>query len=155
MPRRREQVIQLAVCAHIRAEYPDVIFFSDFAAGLRLPIWLASLRKQMASGRGIPDLMIDCKQGDYGGLRLELKQEGERIYLKDGSVSKEKHTQEQYKVLEALRKQGYCAEFAVGLEQALGIVDWYMAGAKPGTLVLERSNQGEQRFTNIDTGEIF
>lgn len=155
MPRRREQVIQLAVCGHIRSEYPDVIFFSDFAAGLRLPIWLASLRKQMASGRGIPDLMLDVKRGDFGGLRLELKQEGERIWLKDGSVSKDKHTQEQNAVLEKLRKEGYCAEFAVGLEQAIGIVDWYMAGAQPGSLLFERSNQGDQRFTNTETGEVF
>lgn len=155
MPRKREQVVQLAVCGHIRTEYPDVVFYSDFAAGLRLPIWLAALRKAMASGRGIPDLMIDCKRGEFGGLRLELKAEGERIWLKDGSVSKDKHVQEQYAVLEKLRKEGYCAEFAVGLEQAKGIVDWYMAGAEPGSLLLERSSAGEQRFTNTNTGEVF
>lgn len=155
MPRKREQVVQLALCGHLRTEYPGVIFYSDFAAGLKLPIWLASLRKAMASGRGIPDLMVDAKRGDFGGLRLELKAEGERIWLKDGSISQDKHVQEQNKVLEALRAEGYCAEFAVGLEQGKGILDWYMAGAKRETLLLELNRAGDQRFTNTETGEVF
>ncbi|MFA5172568.1 MAG: hypothetical protein WC426_13485 [Sulfuriferula sp.] len=155
MPKKREQVIQLALCGHIRSEYPDVVFYSDFAAGLKLPIWLAALRKAMASGRGIPDLMVDAKRGNFGGLRIEIKKEGERIYLKDGSISKDKHVQEQNTVLEKLRKEGYCAEFGIGLEQCQGIVDWYMAGADPGSLLLERSSAGEQRFTNTNTGEVF
>lgn len=157
MVRQREQVVQLALCQHTRREYPDAIFTCDFAAGLKLPPWLAKLRAAMSSGRGYPDYTLDVKRGDFAGLRLELKAEGEVVYKRDGTVraSKNDRLQIQHDTLEQLRKEGYCAEFAIGLDQATGILDWYMAGAEPGTLLLERSSEGAQRFTNTKSGEVF
>lgn len=157
MARKRETVIQLLLCGHVRTTYPEAIFTCDFAAGLFLPPWIAKLRADMSSGRGYPDFTLDVKRGDFAGLRLELKTEDEVVYKKDGTVRKSKNDrlQIQHDTLERLRKEGYCAEFAIGLEQAIGLVDWYMDGAKPGTLLLQRSNTGKQRFTNKGTGEVF
>lgn len=153
--KQRETIVQLALCRHVRTEYPTAIFTCDFAAGMKLPIGLATRRKAMSSGRGYPDFTLDVKRGEFAGLRIELKAEGERVWLQDGSYSKDKHIQEQAAVLEALRKEGYCAEFAIGTEQATMLVDWYMDGAEQGTLLLERSSDGEQRFTNTKSGEVF
>lgn len=157
MIKQREKIVQLSLCGHVRSNYPEAIFNCDFAAGMKLTPGLAKLRRAMTSGRGYPDFTLDVKRGDFAGLRLELKKEGEVIYNKDGTVRKsdKDRLQIQHDTLERLRKEGYCAEFAIGLEQAIGLVDWYMAGAKPGTLILERSSAGDIRFTNTESGEVF
>lgn len=61
---------------------------------------------------------------DYG-LFLELKKEGTRLKKKNGEWATE-HIAEQAKVLEKLRQRGYCAEFAVGFEEAKRIIDGYL-----------------------------
>lgn len=61
---------------------------------------------------------------DYG-LFLELKKEGARLKKKNGEWATE-HIAEQAEVLEKLRKRGYCAEFAVGFEEAKRIINEYL-----------------------------
>lgn len=61
------------------------------------------------------------------GLFLELKKEGTRLKKKNGDWATE-HIAEQAKVLEGLRQRGYCAEFAVGYEEAVRIIDEYLGG---------------------------
>lgn len=63
----------------------------------------------------------------WTGLYLELKKEGTRLKKKNGDWATE-HIAEQAEVLEKLRERGYCAEFAVGLEQAKKIIDEYLGG---------------------------
>jgi hypothetical protein len=155
MPMHRERVIQSALCDHIRKEYPGVIFASDTAASLPLSKGLAVLQARHKSpSRGYPDLFIAAKRGKFAGCFIELKAEGERIFLKDGSVSTTEHIQRQNSTLAALRNEGYCAEFVIGYEQAQSFVDWYLTGAD-GDLLIERNKDGDFRFTNTGTGEIF
>lgn len=61
------------------------------------------------------------------GLFLELKKEGTRLQKKNGEWSTE-HIAEQAKILEKLRQRGYCAEFAIGFDEAKKIIDEYLGG---------------------------
>lgn len=63
------------------------------------------------------------------GLFLELKKEGTRLKKKNGDWATE-HIAEQAEVLEKLRQRGYCAEFAVGFDEAKRIIDEYLGGKK-------------------------
>lgn len=61
------------------------------------------------------------------GLFLELKKEGIRLKKNNGDWATE-HIAEQADVLEKLRARGYCAEFAVGFDEAKQIIDEYLGG---------------------------
>lgn len=75
--------------------------------------------------------------GNQHGLYIELKKEGENIFAQrnlndpnklslDGKVYADKHIREQADVLYRLRQAGYCAEFAVGFDEATGIIADYL-----------------------------
>ncbi len=84
-------------------------------------------------GGGYAELM-------FNGLYLELKKEGERLLAvaghrrmhhwlsKDGKEYKDKHTMEQADCLYDLRQRGYCAEFAIGFDEAKKMIDEYLGG---------------------------
>lgn len=86
---------------------------------------------------------VDVSQA--AGLFLELKKEGERLlavpghrrmhhYIsKDGNEYKDQHTMEQADCLYELRRRGYCAEFAVGFDEAKKIIDEYLGGPSHGS----------------------
>lgn len=155
MRQQRERVVQQALCDHIRQNYPDVIFASDTAASLQLPKPLAVRQARFKNpSKGYPDLFIAARRGKFNGCFMELKAEGERIFLQDGSLSQSKDVQRQNKVLEQLREQGFCAEFVIGYEQCQAFVDWYLDGAE-GDLLIMRNKAGEFVFTNTKTGEVF
>lgn len=59
------------------------------------------------------------------GLFLELKKEGTRLKKKNGEWATE-HIKEQAEMLSQLRQRGYCAEFAVGFDEAKEIVNAYL-----------------------------
>ena len=77
-----------------------------------------------------------------GGLYLELKKDGTKLirdkdarkFLKDDYKWRKKgdwwdlHIEEQANMLEKLRERGYCAEFAVGYDEAVKIIDKYLGG---------------------------
>lgn len=82
----------------------------------------------------------DC----FFGLYLELKKNGTKLIrdkdarkiLKGETKLRKKgdwwdlHTEEQALMLEELRQRGYCAEFAVGFDEAKKIIDEYLKGYK-------------------------
>jgi hypothetical protein len=123
---QREKKISIELAKYINLQYPDVIFFPD-ASGVRLTMGQAiQLKAQRCNRYKIPDFFILEPKGDYHGLVLELKKEGESPYLKDGGLSNGKHIQEQYKSILKLQSVGYLADFAVGLDEAIRIVGAYM-----------------------------
>lgn len=61
----------------------------------------------------------------WTGMYIELKKEGTRLRKKNGEWATE-HIAEQAATLEQLRERGYCAEFAVGFEEAKKIIDEYL-----------------------------
>lgn len=72
------------------------------------------------------------------GLYLELKKEGKTLHpgpraknrfkSKDGKEYKTEHLMEQADCLYDLRQRGYCAEFAIGFDEAKKIIDEYLGG---------------------------
>ncbi len=64
------------------------------------------------------------------GLYIELKKDGTRLKKRNGNWATE-HIAEQAKVLGDLRGRGYCAEFAVGFDEAISIIRSYLGEPRP------------------------
>lgn len=153
-----ESGLQEAVAEYLVRQYPDVMFHSDFGSGTKLtPAQAKRQKRQNGYRKGWPDLFIaepklryepqengalfeadEVVIGDDGtpyaiknqhGLFLELKKDGTRLLKRNGDYAS-KHIEEQTKVLEKLRQRGYCAEFAVGFDQAKKIIDEYLGGGQ-------------------------
>lgn len=122
-----ESATQTMVADYLRLRYPSVIFHSDSAAGIKLTMGQAVRVRRMQSGRAFPDLFVCEPRGGYHGLFIELKREGTRVYLRDGSLTADPHIREQAAVLGELRKRGYKAEFGIGFQACRDIIDGYLA----------------------------
>jgi hypothetical protein len=127
--KKHEESLQLQVCKYLRLQYPHVIFRSDYASGLKLTKNQAVKHKRMQSSRSWPDLFIYEPSREYHGLAIELKKDGESVVLKigprKGCLSTDPHIQEQAAMLKALLHKGYYANFAVGYDEAVRVIDWY------------------------------
>ena len=131
---KHEESLQRQVCSYLRLQYPHVIFRSDYASGLRLTENQARIHRSLQSGRAWPDLFIylprkvDGRQ--YAGMALELKKEGTTIKVsrgpQKGQITANPHVREQYYMLQALEKVGYFADFAIGFDDAINKIDYYM-----------------------------
>lgn len=134
-----ELLLQSQICTYIKMQYPHVIFKSDYGAGLKLTIAQAATQKRLNSSRSFPDLFIyhPITRGDthYCGLALELKKEGTAIVVsrgpRKGQLVQNEHIREQYMMLRALAKVGYCANFAVGFDDAKKKIDAYFGRIEP------------------------
>lgn len=145
--KKHEESLQRMVAHYMRLQYPHVNFFSDYAAGVRLTMNQARVRKSLQSGKGWPDMFIawpatvKTKDGSTKhccGLFIELKKEGTTIYAtkgpRKGKLVSNEHIQSQAAVLNSLNAAGYCAVFGVGFEQTQKIIDWYMGKPESTTL---------------------
>lgn len=141
-----EAQLQEQVATYLRIQYPDVLFHSDFGSGIKLTMGQAMAQKRQNGGRRAwPDMFIAQPKALVGseveiwgmpggekfrfacGLFLELKREGVRLVKQNGDYAN-KHIEEQANIIDQLRQRGYCAEFAVGFEQAKEIIDQYLKG---------------------------
>ena len=120
---KKEESLHVAVCKYIKLQYPDLIFSSE-NGGIRLTMGQSVKAKSLRSQAKLPDLWILEPRGGYCGLLIELKKES--VWLRDGSLSKNKHVQAQAAVLTRLRKKGYLAVFSCGLNATKIIIDAYM-----------------------------
>ena len=121
----REDTIHKEACNYIRLKYPGVMFNSDMS-GFKLPKGLAIKAKSLRSTRGYPDLAIYESCHGYNACFIEIKKEGVTIYKRNGSIVADKHIQEQAKVHQDLRARNYYATFAVGLDDLIKVIDWYL-----------------------------
>jgi hypothetical protein len=128
---KQEENLSLAVSRYLMYQYPGVVFTTE-AGGLKLGRNAAKKLSQQRSGRGIPDIIIlqPSVDGLYHGLCLELKQQTKSPFLKNGNLSTNEHIQEQWQVIQKLRKVGYSAHFAVGYEQATTMIDYHLKKRK-------------------------
>jgi hypothetical protein len=124
-PARKEEDMQMALAKYIMLKYPDVIFTAE-ASGVRTSYVQAAKMKMMRSNGSHLDMIILEPRGLYAGCILELKHQDKTPFLLDGSISKSQHVQAQAAMMERLRKKGYYSSFAVGLDQALKLIDRYM-----------------------------
>jgi hypothetical protein len=122
---KKEEQLQIAVCIYLKAQYSNVVFFSD-ASGVRLTIGQAVKAKKMRSGKAIPDLFIAKPVGQYCGLFIELK--ADSIFNKNGSIKKSPHLDEQREMLHNLMVAGYHCAFGCGFEETKEIIDNYFQG---------------------------
>lgn len=129
--KKKEESIQIFIARHMRIRYPDVIFNSDIASGMRLTIGQAVKAKAMRSSRAQPDIIILEPRGKFNGLCIEIKKGIYDVYLKDGvtisNAKSSKHVREQNDMLIRLREKGYFAEFGFGISGCIKIIDEYMA----------------------------
>ncbi len=121
----KEEDVQLLVSRYVQLQYPDVIFCSE-SSGVRLNMGQAKKLKAMRSvDCKLPDMLVFEPRGNYKGLFLELKREGEKVFQGNGEPYAG-HIAEQHRTLERLRMKGYRAEFAIGTKDAIAIIDNYM-----------------------------
>lgn len=123
----RESDIYVKIASYLSIAHPNVIFRFDFSAGTKMTMGQAMRHKSMNPLRGYPDLFIAEARGEYHGLYLEIKKEGESPYLKKGGgLRQNEHILEQAHVLSRLRKRGYKAEFAVGFAECFDMIEAYL-----------------------------
>lgn len=125
-----EALVHQYVCDYLKLQYPDVIFRTDFAAGIKMTVGQATKHKRMQHGRAYPDLFIAEPNGEYAGLFIELKNEGVKTHKKDGTLVSNPHIIEQARMLEMLQAKGYYASFASGFDQAKELIDEYLSDHK-------------------------
>jgi len=121
-----ERTLHKAVCDYIRLNYPHVLFNSDLSGATKLTLGQAVALKSLRSGRGFPDLTIyePSKTGKYSALFIELKQDGTKLYNKSGMPATP-HIDEQIKMIYQLNDRGYYADFGVGLDACIKLIENY------------------------------
>lgn len=131
---KNEQSVQLAVCHYLDVCYPHVMYKSDYGSGLGMTQNQARLQARMQSGPGWPDMFLPVpvhhsNGKHYCGLYIELKADGATVVLKNGprkgKLTTDAHIQKQAAVLQQLNHNGYYANFAVGYDAAINVIDWY------------------------------
>ena len=129
-----EADLQVQVADYLRLQYPNVMFHSDFGSGIKLTMGQAIKQKRQNGGRRAwPDMFIaeprfgTRRNKDQAGLFIELKKEGVRLKKKNGEWGSD-HIKEQAELLSELKKRGYMAEFAVGFDEAINLIDEYLGG---------------------------
>ena len=141
---KKEELLHLRICDYLRNNYPDVLFRTDFSSGMKMTPGQAAKHKKFQKSRAWPDLFIAKPEKDvfrdsfsgekyykfYGGLFLELKAEGTKLYKKNGEMVANKHYREQAEMLKKLRSNRYAADFAVGYDQAIQIITDYLGEPK-------------------------
>lgn len=122
-----------ALARYVRLSHPDALFHFDLS-GMWTPSHKARNLYGRLNARSWPDFqlcapaMMPGTTNIYYGLFLELKKDGTRLRKRNGEWASE-HLAEQAMMLSRLHDAGYCAVFAVGLDEAIAAVDSYMAGA--------------------------
>lgn len=121
-----ERTLHRSVCDYIRLNYPHALFNSDLSGATKLTLGQAVALKSLRSGRGFPDLAIyeKSKTGKYSALFIELKQDGTRLYNKSGMPATP-HIDEQIKMIYQLNNRGYYADFGIGLDQCIKLIENY------------------------------
>lgn len=123
---KREQSHQLEFCKWIKHTYPEIRFRSDMQAGQKRSGYMQNLVDILDPFSGWPDVSIWVNRGSYCGLHIEMKRENSGTFLKDGTLSKSKHVQDQAEMHAFLRSIGYKVEIAEGFEEAKRIFEEYL-----------------------------
>lgn len=126
---QKESNLHLIVTNYLRVRYPDIIFRTDFAAGMKLTIGQAMKHKRMQSSDAYPDIFIAEPRGNYHGFFIELKRTPSAVHKKDGNIRMIEHIQKQYAMLERLKNKGYKAEFGLGYKHTIHMIDEYLASS--------------------------
>lgn len=117
---------QLKFCKWIKENYPYIKFRSDIQSAGKLSGAMQNIKQILDPYKGWPDISIYHRAGIYCGLHIEMKRENSGTFLKDGTLSKSKHVQDQAEMHAFLRSIGYKVEIAEGFEEAKRIFGEYL-----------------------------
>ena len=109
---------QLAFCKWLKLQHPNIRFRSDIQSAGKLSPQMQNIKLIIDPWRAWPDIQIYHRSGNYCGLMIEMKRLDSGTFLKDGSLSTQKHVQEQAEMHEFLRALGWSVCFAEGLDEA-------------------------------------
>jgi hypothetical protein len=125
-PAATEKVIHSQIADWLNLQWPDIIFTSD-PSGMRLSMGLRlEAKRKRCQKYKIPDLIILHPNKGYHGLCLEIKKDGEKLFKRNGEYASD-HLKEQSITLLRLKELGYCASFAIGFADAVGIIKSYLS----------------------------
>ncbi len=124
------------VSEFLQKQYPKVIYRFDIA-DLKLTMPQAVRNKKLQGDRkGYPDLFIAKPSKGFHGLYIELKKDKSEVFKKDGTyrvkwvyknkVKQYDHIQEQVKMHERLRAEGYHVVWGFGLDDTIEKIRDYM-----------------------------
>lgn len=115
---QHEWSAQLAFCKWLKLQHPDIRFRSDIQSAGKLSPQMQNIKLIIDPWRAWPDIQIYHKVGNYCGLMIEMKRLDSGTFLKDGSLSSQKHVQEQAEMHQFLRTLGWSVCFVEGFDQA-------------------------------------
>lgn len=121
-----EKDLHKLIAKYLKVKYPNVIFRTDFAAGMKMSLFMARKHNALQSSRAYPDLFIAESRGGYSGLFIEIKREETVVFKKDGTIRKNDHLIEQNNMLTSLNLRGYKAVFGIGYTSITKIIDEYL-----------------------------
>ncbi len=122
-----EKDLSLTIAEYLQTKYPTIIYRFDLAADMKMTMGQAVRNKKLHPRRGHCDLFISAMRYGYGGLYIEIKDEGKSPYLKDGvTLRKNEHIQEQAAYINDLIKAGYAARFCTGYKETVHYIDKYL-----------------------------
>lgn len=122
----KEWSVQLQFCKWIKLQYPNLLFRSDIQSAGKLSGAMQNIKLILDPYKGFPDVQVYLPKGNYIGLFIELKRLDSGTFLKDGTLSKSKHVQDQAAMHNLLRSFGYRVEFAEGFEEAKQVLESYL-----------------------------
>lgn len=117
--------VHSAVCKYLKLK--NLMFISDFAAGIKMTKGMAMRQKSQKSDHDWPDIFVAEPKGRYHGLFIEIKRDRDSLYNKNGSMIKSDHLTDQLTCINLLNEKGYFARFACGFDEAKELVDNYLS----------------------------
>lgn len=123
-----ELSVHNAVCKYLKAQYPTAMFMSDFGAGIKMGIGMATRQSNQKSNHSYPDIIIFEPRGLFKGLMIEVKKDHDTLYTGKGIMRKNDHFEDQAKCIAELNERGYFATFGCGFDECKQIIDDYMSG---------------------------
>ena len=120
----KEYAVCKAIATYLRLQYPSVLFHFDLA-GLNLSKAQAGMTKAL-NRRGWPDLIIcePSRTGKYKALFIEIKAGDVKLFKRSGEP-KSDHISEQGDMIERLSQGCYYADFGVGLDACIKLIENY------------------------------
>lgn len=112
------------VATYLKWKHPNVVFRFDMA-GLNLSKAQAGKNKAIQFKRGYPDLFIAKPVHPFPGMFIEIKPEGTRMKKQNGEWATP-HIAEQAEMIRLLRIAGYCANFGIGYDNIIGLIEDYL-----------------------------
>ena len=127
---KSEAKLSEAIASYLRKNHPGVPFNADVLAGINLSIRQGSEAKKQGKTKSWPDFFIATPRRGYNGLFVEIKKAGERIFkVRTPDEYASEHIEDQAKMLQRLRNEGYYAQFAVGYQETIKLIEWYLSNS--------------------------